>query len=117
MAPLGRHAPDQPVRLFCQDATRLGLHWPIQRRLAGCGVKPVQVVAPLYESSWLYAAGEPTPGEAFWGTFPCFDTACFTVFLQPCGQPYADSLTIVFLAQAPAHVAQRVEVPENVVLV
>jgi putative transposase len=105
------------VRVFCQDETRLGLHLPLHRRLTGYGVKPGQVVAPLYEYYWLYAAVEPTKGEAFWWEWPRLDADCFTVFLRQFGQHYAESLTIVLLDQAPAHVAQRVEVPENVVLV
>ena len=80
-------------------------------------MQPVQSVAPLYEYYWLYAAVEPTTGEAFWWELPCLDAACFTVFLRQFGQHYADSLNIMFLDQAPAHVAQRVEVPENVLLV
>ena len=90
---------------------------PLRRRLTGCGVKPVQVVAPLYEYYWLYAAVEPTTGEAFWWEVPRRDADCFTVFLRQFGQHYGASLNIVLLDQAPAHVAQRVEVPENVILV
>lgn len=90
---------------------------PLRRRLTGCGVKPVQVVAPLYEYYWLYAAVEPTTGEAFWWELPRLDADCFTVFLRQFGQHYGASLNIVLLDQAPAHVAQRVEVPENVILV
>jgi transposase len=48
---------------------------------------------------------------------PRLDADCFTVFLRQFGQHYAESLNIVLLDQAPAHVAQRVEIPENVVLV
>jgi transposase len=116
MATLGRHAPDHPVRVFCQDESRLGLHLPVHRRLTGYGVKPTQIVEPLYESYWLYAAVEPTTGEAFWWELPCLDADCFTVFLRQFSQSYAESLNIVLLDQAPAHVAQRVAVPENVVL-
>jgi hypothetical protein len=117
MATLGRQAPAQPVRVFCQDETRLGLHLPLQRRLMGYGVKPIQVVAPLYEYYWLYATVEPTTGDAFWWELPRLDADCFTVFLRQFGQHYAASLNLVRLDQAPAHVAQRVQVPENVVLV
>jgi len=105
------------VRVFCQDESRLGLHLPVRRRLTGYGVKPIQVVAPLYEYYWLYAAVEPTTGEAFWWELPRLDADCFSVFLRQFGQYYAESLNIVLLDQAPAHVAQRVKVPENVVLV
>ena len=105
------------MRVFCQDETRLGLHLPLHRWLTGYGVKPVQVVAPLYEYYWLYAAVEPTTGDAFWWELPRLDADCFTVFLRQFGQHYAESLNIALLDQAPAHVAQRAEVPENVVLV
>jgi hypothetical protein len=117
IATLGRQTPDQPVRVFCQDESRLGLHLPIRRRVTGYGVKPLQIVEPLYESYWLYAAVEPTTGDAFWWELPRLDADCFTVFLQQFGQHYAESLNIVLLDQAPAHVAQRVVLPENVVLV
>jgi len=104
------------VRVFCQDESRLGLRLPIHRRLTGYGVKPIQVVAPLYESYWLYAAVEPTTGEAFWWELPNLDAECFSIFLDKFGQCYAESLNIILLDQAPVHVAQRVAVPDNVVL-
>jgi hypothetical protein len=117
LAPLGRQAPDQPVRLFCQDETRLGLQFPVRRRLTGYGVKPMQTIEPLYAYYWLYAAVEPTTGEAFWWELPRLDAGCFTVFLHQFGRQYPESLNLVLLDQAPAHVAQRVAVPDNVVLV
>jgi len=79
-------------------------------------VKPVPVVEPLYASYWLSAAVEPTTGEAFWWELPRLDAECFDIFLNKFGQAYGESLNIVLLDQAPAHVAQRVSVPENVVL-
>ena len=102
--------------MFCQDESRLGLHLPVRRRLTGYGVKPVQGVEPLYESYWLYAAVEPTTGDAFWWELPRLDADCFALFLDKFAQHYAESLNIVLLDQAPAHVAQRVAVPENVIL-
>jgi hypothetical protein len=104
------------VRVFCQDESRFGLQLPVRRRLTGSGVKPVQVIEPLYEYYWLYAAVEPTTGEAFWWELPRLDACCFTVFLYQFGQHYADSLNIMLLDRAPAHIAQRVSVPDNIVL-
>lgn len=80
-------------------------------------MKPLQVVAPCYDYYWLYAAVEPTTGDAFWWELPRLDADCFTVFLRQFGQYYADSLNVVLLDQAPVHVAQRVPIPENVILV
>src|SRR5262245_62489595 len=81
---------------------------PLSHRRRVHFVKPLQIVEPLYESYWLYAAVEPTTGDAFWWELPRLDADCFTVFLQQFGQQYAESLNIVLLDQAPAHVAQRV---------
>jgi hypothetical protein len=60
---------------------------------------------------------EPTTGDAFWWELPRLEADCFSVFLQQLSQHYAESLNIILLDQAPAHVAQRVEVTENVILV
>jgi DDE superfamily endonuclease len=105
------------VRVFCHDARRLGLHWPVRHRLTGYGVKPSQSVEPLYASYWLYAAVEPTTGDAFWWEWPRLDADCFSLLLDKCSQPYTESLNSVLLDQAPAHGAQRVPLPEEVVLV
>jgi hypothetical protein len=90
---------------------------PIRRRLTGYGVKPIQVVEPLYEYYWLYAAVEPTTGDAFWWELPRLDAACFAVFLRQFGQHYAENRNSILLDQAPAPVGQRVQIPENVILV
>ena len=90
---------------------------PVRRRLTGYGVKPIQVVEPLYEYYWLYAAVEPATGDAFWWELPRLDAACFSVFLRQFSQHYTESLNIILLDRAPAHVAQRVQIPDNVVLV
>src|SRR5262245_25728916 len=102
--------------MLCQDESRRGLHVPGRRRLTGYGVQPVQVVEPLYESSWLYAAVAPTTGDAFWGEVLRLDADCFALFRDTCAQHYAERLHSVLLDHAPAHGAQRVAVPENVLL-
>lgn len=107
----------RPVRLFCEDESRLGLHLPCYRRLTGFGVKPRLLVEPLYEYYWLYAAVEPVSGEALWLEMPALNVDCFSAFLRELSRHYGDSLNLVLLDNAPAHIAQRVEVPENVVLV
>ena len=112
---LGRQSPHQPIRVFCQDESRLGLHLPVRRRVTGCGVKPTQIVELLYDYYWLYATVEPTTGDAFWWELPRLDANCFTIFLRQFGRPYAESLNILLLDQAPAHTAQQVSIPENVI--
>jgi hypothetical protein len=94
----------------------LGPPLAVHRRLTNYGVKPVQSSEPLDAYYWLYAAVEPTTGEAFRWELLRLDADGFTVFLDQLGRQYPQSLTIVLLDQAPAPVAQRVVVPDNVVL-
>lgn len=104
------------MRLFCQDESRLGLKLPMSRRLTGFGVKPRQIANPLYEYYWLYAAVEPKTGEAFWLEMPRLDSLCFGVYLRELGKAYPESLNIVMLDSAPAHIAGDLVVPKNVAL-
>ena len=71
----------------------------------------------MYESYWLSAAVEPTTGDAFWWEFPPLDADCCSLFLDKCGPHYTGRLHMILLEQAPAHLAQRVQLPEHVVLV
>lgn len=95
----------------------MGLHLPHYRRLTGLGVKPHQPVEPLYEYYWLYGAVEPQTGEAFYLEMPWLNGECFSIFLRELARHYRESLCLVLLDNAPAHIARGVVVPENVVLV
>ena len=94
----------------------MGLHLPRYRRLTARGVAPKQPVAPLYEYYWLYGAVEPKTGEAFYLEMPALDSDCFTVFLGEFARTYDESVNVMVLDNAPAHLARAVVVPENVVL-
>lgn len=114
---MGPTDPTTPVRLWCQDETRIGLHVPAGRRMTARGVKPIKVMAPLYQYYWLYAAVQPATGTAFGWELPALDTACFQLFLDQFGQAHADRFNILVLDNAPAHVARAVQPPGNVALV
>jgi DDE superfamily endonuclease len=114
---LGPHSAEQPLRLFCQEESRIGLHLPAGRRLTLPGVKPIQVMAPLYQYYWLYAAVEPTTGDACWLELPRLDSICFQLFLEHFSRQYAESLNLLILDNAPAHIAQALIMPANVVLI
>jgi hypothetical protein len=85
--------------------------------VTGWGVQPLQIVALLYESSWLSAAVAPPTGATVWWEWSCLDADCFTLCLPQFGHYDAESLHLVLLDQAPAHVAQRVQMPAHVVRV
>ena len=94
----------------------MGLKLPRYRRVTARGVAPKQPYQPLYEYYWLYGAVEPKTGEAFYLEMPALDVDCFTVFLGEFARSYSESLNVVVLDRAPAHIGQAVKVPENVVL-
>ena len=117
IVPFARSRADQPVRLFTQDESRFGLHLPCYRRLTNKGVKPRQPFELLYEYYWLYGAVEPASGENFFLELPHLNSDCFTVFLAQLSRHYHDSLNIMLIDGAPAHIAKAVEVPENIILI
>lgn len=107
---------DRPVRLFFQDEARVGLHLPRYRRLTARGVGPKQPFEPLYEYYWLYGAVEPATGEAHFWEMPALSAECFALYLSKLAEAYPESLNVVVLDNAPAHIARAVVVPENVIL-
>jgi hypothetical protein len=105
------------VRLFLEDESRFGLHEGHPRRqLTACGTKPHQRVLPRYEYTWFYAAVEPTTGDSLVLELPALDVACVQAFLDEFGQSYPETLNVLLWDGAPAHIAQALEVPENVLL-
>lgn len=99
-----------------QDESRLGLHLPLPRRLTAQGIKPIQVHQPLYQYYWLYAALEPATGQAHWWEMPALDSACVETFVHQLGEQFDSALNVLIVDNAPAHTAQAVELPDNVVL-
>jgi len=107
-----------PVRCFFQDETRLGLHESqTRRRITARGTKPIQLMLPRYEYLWFYGAVEPATGEALFLELPALDTPCFQAFLDEFSLAFPDSLNVLVLDGAPAHIAQALVVPDNVFLV
>lgn len=101
-----------------QDETRLGLHESVTRRcLTGFGVKPLQPMLPRYKYFWLFGAVEPLTGEALFLEMPALDAACFQVYLDELSLAYPDSLNLLVIDGAPAHIAGFLRVPDNVLLV
>lgn len=102
------------VRVWLQDESRVGLQLPRPRRLTAQGVKPYQ---PLYEYYWLYAAVEPATGQTYWWELPALDLICFEAFVHQLGEHFSDDLNLIIIDNAPAHTAQQLQLPDNVVLI
>ncbi len=105
------------MRLFAQDESRLGLHESVRRRLTARGVKPLQRLFPRYEYFWLYAAVEPTTGDSLELEMPALDLACVQAFLDEFSGRFPESLNLLVWDGAPAHIAHRLVIPSNVLLV
>ena len=59
---------------------------------------------------------EPTTGQACWWEMPALDSTCFEAFLQQFGEQCREALNVLVVDNAPAHTAQDLQLPENVVL-
>lgn len=64
----------------------------------------------------MYGAVEPATGESHFWEMPALDGECFALYLSKLSEAYPESLNVVALDNAPAHVAKGVAVPANVVL-
>ncbi|MDB4949141.1 MAG: transposase [Gemmatimonadetes bacterium] len=107
----------RPVRCFFQDETRLGLHESTtRRRITARGVKPIQLMLPRYEYLWFYGAVEPASGDSFFLELPALDTVCFQAFLDEFSRAFPDTLNVLVLDGAGAHVARALVIPDNVLL-
>lgn len=102
------------MRVFAQDESRLGLHQDARRRLTACGTKPIQAMRTRYEYFWLYAAVEPATGESLVLEMPGLDAHCFQAFLDEFAAAYADTLNVLVLDGAGAHISGALTIPENV---
>lgn len=102
------------MRVFAQDESRLGLHQDVRRRLTACGTKPVQMMQTRYEYFWLYAAVEPATGESLVLEMPGLDAKCFQAFLDEFAATYPNTLNVMVLDGAGAHISAALRIPENV---
>lgn len=103
------------IRYFCQDESRFGLKTLLGQRITLKGVKPVLPVQWPRENFWLYGAVEPSTGEHFFYSFSHLDSICFGQFIKLLGVTFSDSLNLLHLDQASAHVSTTLRWPENVV--
>jgi transposase len=104
------------VRYWSQDESRLGLNTIRRRIVTAWGVKPIGPVQWSYQSFYVYGAVEPLTGESFFLEFSHLDAACFQIFLDQFAQAYSGSLNVIQLDNGRFHLAKRLTIPENVVL-
>lgn len=69
-----------------------------------------------FEAFYLYGAVEPLTGENFFLEFPYLDSVCFQAFLNEFSKVYADNLNILQLDNGSPHLAKKLVIPENIIL-
>jgi transposase len=109
-------ASSQAIRIFCQDESRFGLRTILRRCITLKGVKPVRKIQYISQSYYLYGAGEPTTGDAFFLELPHIDSQCFQVFLEKLALAYHNSRNILILDRGRFHRAKCLQIPSNIFL-
>ena len=105
-----------PLRYWSQDESRFGLKTITRRVLTALGVKPIGPVQWKYQAFYLYGAVEPLKGDSFFLEFSHLDADCFQLFLDQFSQAYPHSLNILQLDNGRFHLAKKLQIPDNVVL-
>ena len=95
------------------DEGRFGLKTWFRRRWCPRGVRPPWVVEEKYVWLWLYAAVEPTTGNAFFLLLPDTSGDCFQLFLEHIQQELKGEEAKIVLDNAPGHVSQQVQWPQQ----
>ncbi len=94
----------------------MGLLTVQRRKLTACGVKPIGSIQWQFIYRWLYGLVEPSSGDHFLLEFSHLDSVCFERFLEQFSTTYPDDLHVIQVDNAGAHVAETIEIPDNIVL-
>jgi hypothetical protein len=114
-APCQERAPAEPLKVFAQDESRVGLLPIVRRRITACGVQPIATVAPTFDNFYLYGAVEPTTGASFFLELPGLNTVTFQLWLDHFAQAFPESFNLLVLDNGACHKAQALQWPSNVV--
>jgi hypothetical protein len=101
-------ANERPIRYFCSDESRWGLKTLTGRVITLTGIKPVIEVQWPREAFWLYGAVEPLTGQNFFYAFSHLDATCFNRFVAQFSVAFPDTLNLLQLDQASAHISGEV---------
>ena len=66
---------------------------------------------PRYKYLWMFGAAEPATGESFFLEMPALDSPCFQAFLNEFSSAYPDTMNVMVLDGAPAHIARALRIP------
>jgi len=87
-----------------------------RRRITLRGVKPVGRYCWKFKYFYVYGAVEPATGESYYWIFQTLDKECFERYLAKLSEEYGDSFLVLLLDNGGFHVAEDLEIPENIFL-
>ena len=104
------------ISYWFQDETRLGYRTESGRKITRLGVKPKQILQWHYSYYYISGLVDPLKGRSFFSEFSHFNSDCLGLFLEKFTQEYSNEVHIIQLDNAPVHTAQKLVVPDNVIL-
>lgn len=103
------------LRYLAQDETRIGLKTETKRVITSRGVKPKAKVQWPRAAFWVYGVVEPLSGWQWTQEYAKLNSENFQAFLNALSAELGTTVAVMQLDRAPAHRAQVVEWPENII--
>lgn len=105
----------EQLRYLAQDESRVGRKTETKRVITAKGVKPKMKVEWPREAFWLYGVVEPLTGWQWTQQYDKLDAEHLQQFLDGLSQQLGNTIAVMQLDQAPAHCAQEIVWPENII--
>ena len=108
------------MEVWACDEHRIGLKPVLRKVWAAVGQRPIAVVQPRYEWSYLHGFVESHSGRSFWWLTNWIDTQAFALVLAEFAAwrgAGADKRVLLVLDQAGWHKSQEVPLPAGIHLV
>jgi transposase len=103
------------LRYLAQDETRIGRKTETKRVITSIGVKPKAKLQWPREAFWMYGVVEPLTGWQWTQEYSKLDSENFQAFLNHLSAQLGSTVAVMQLDRAPAHRAQAIEWPENII--
>jgi len=105
----------ESLRYLAQDETRIGRKTETKRVITSRGVKPKVKVQWPREAFWLYGVVEPLTGWQWTQDYTQLNSNNFQSFLNALSAQLGSTVAVIQMDRAPAHRAQALEWPENII--
>jgi len=105
----------EQLRYLAQDETRIGRKTETKRVITSLGVKPKAKVQWPREAFWVYGVVEPLTGWQWTQEYRKLNSENFQAFLNDLSAQLGSTVAVMQLDRAPAHRAQAIEWPENII--